>query len=118
MRARRPALLGKGDGPMAVSRCSRVLVGLGMALLAAQPGLVAAQDANLAALPGLTPAAPRYSQPQLQQMLAPIALYPDQLVTPILIAAGYPLEVGEAARWVRDPAHAGLAGDALALALE
>ena len=36
---------------------------------------------------------------ELAQMLAPIALYPDSLLTHILIAATYPLEVVEAQRW-------------------
>ncbi|WP_051275573.1 DUF3300 domain-containing protein [Aestuariibacter salexigens] len=38
-------------------------------------------------------------QAQLDQMLAPIALYPDTLLSHILIAATYPLEVVEADRW-------------------
>ena len=50
-----------------------------------------------------------YSQQELDQMLAPIALYPDQLLTQILMAATYPLEVVKAARWSR--AHPGLQGD-------
>ncbi|HBP90525.1 MAG TPA: DUF3300 domain-containing protein [Nitrospirales bacterium] len=43
--------------------------------------------------------APTFSQKELDQMLAPIALYPDSLLSQILIAATYPLEVVEAARW-------------------
>lgn len=42
-------------------------------------------------------------------MLAPIALYPDPLLSQILMAATYPLEIVEAARWVR--ANPGLRGD-------
>lgn len=42
-----------------------------------------------------------YSQAELDQMLAPIALYPDALLMQILMAATYPLEVEEAARWSR-----------------
>ncbi|ABZ77575.1 conserved hypothetical protein [Shewanella halifaxensis HAW-EB4] len=41
----------------------------------------------------------QYSEGQLAQMLAPIALYPDSLLTHILIAATYPLEVVQAHRW-------------------
>ena len=33
-------------------------------------------------------------------MLAPIALYPDALLSQILIAASYPFEVAEAERWI------------------
>jgi hypothetical protein len=50
-----------------------------------------------------------YSQAELDQMLAPIALYPDGLLSQVLMASTYPLEVVEAARWSR--AHPGLQGD-------
>lgn len=39
------------------------------------------------------------SQQALDQMLAPIALYPDSLLSQMLMAATYPLEVVEASRW-------------------
>src|SRR5690606_1660446 len=52
-----------------------------------------------------------YTQQELDQMLAPIALYPDALLAQVLMAATYPLEVVQAARFVqRNP---GLGGDAL-----
>ena len=38
-------------------------------------------------------------QAQIDQMLAPIALYPDTLLSHILVASTYPLEVIQAARW-------------------
>ncbi|MEP1383102.1 MAG: DUF3300 domain-containing protein [Paraglaciecola sp.] len=38
-------------------------------------------------------------QAEVDQMLAPIALYPDTLLSHILVAATYPLEVVQAARW-------------------
>ncbi len=41
-----------------------------------------------------------FSEAQLAQMLAPIALYPDSLLTHILIASTYPIEVVEADRWI------------------
>jgi len=56
-------------------------------------------------------AAPGYSQDELDQLLAPIALYPDQLLTQVLMAATYPLEVVEAARLVQQ--NPDLQGDAL-----
>ncbi|WP_394128992.1 DUF3300 domain-containing protein [Shewanella maritima] len=40
------------------------------------------------------------SEAELAQALAPIALYPDSLLTHILIAATYPLEVVQAQRWL------------------
>jgi hypothetical protein len=51
-----------------------------------------------------------YSQAELDQMLAPIALYPDVLLSQVLMAATYPLEVVEASRWTR--ANPSLEGDA------
>jgi hypothetical protein len=39
------------------------------------------------------------SQGQLAQMLAPIALYPDTVLTHILISATYPMDVVQAERW-------------------
>jgi len=63
------------------------------------------------------PAQPAYTRPQLEGMLAPIALYPDQLLGQILMASAYPLEIVEADRWARDPAHAGLKGPELEAAL-
>lgn len=40
-----------------------------------------------------------FSDAELAQMLAPIALYPDSLLTHILIASTYPIEIVEAHRW-------------------
>ncbi len=62
-------------------------------------------------------APPAYSQQQIDQMTAPIALYPDQLVAQILMAATYPLEIVEANRWLKKPENAQLHGDPLAQAL-
>jgi hypothetical protein len=59
-----------------------------------------------------------YSIEQLDALLAPVALYPDALLTPLLIASTNPVQVVEAARWVAEPANAALKGDALARALE
>jgi len=59
-----------------------------------------------------TPPAPRNAaatQAELDQMLAPIALYPDSLLSQIFMASTYPLEVVEAARWSR--ANPGLKGE-------
>ena len=55
---------------------------------------------------------------RLEQMLAPIALYPDELLGDILMAATYPLDVVKAARWVQDPHNASLKGDELFAALK
>jgi hypothetical protein len=71
--------------------------------------------------PAPPPAAETFSvfrAEQLDQLLAPIALYPDALLAQILMAATYPLEIVKADRWLQDPAHANLQGDQLAAASE
>lgn len=50
-----------------------------------------------------------YGQAELDQMLAPLALYPDALLSQVLMASTYPLEIVEAARWSR--AHPAIQGD-------
>ena len=42
-----------------------------------------------------------FTEAELDQMLAPVALYPDTVLSHVLIAATYPLEVVQAARWSR-----------------
>src|SRR5262249_49542764 len=42
-----------------------------------------------------------FKKEEIEQMVAPIALYPDSLIAQILMACTYPLEVVEAARWVK-----------------
>jgi hypothetical protein len=53
---------------------------------------------------------------ELEQLVAPIALYPDALLAQILMASTYPLEVVSAARWVK--ANPDLQGQALEDALQ
>src|SRR5271165_1202951 len=63
--------------------------------------------------------APPYAQQtsdQLQQLVAPIALYPDSLVAQILAAATFPEQVVVADRWLQ--AHPDLKGDALGQAVD
>ena len=52
----------------------------------------------------------QFKPEELDQMLAPIALYPDALLAQTLMAATYPLEVVDAARWAK--ANPTLKGDA------
>src|SRR5215831_2719378 len=59
-----------------------------------------------------------FNAEQLDALLASIALYPDELLTQLLMASTFPLEVVAAARWVEDPAHKSVTGDALVKALE
>jgi len=86
----------------------QVLTWLLILLLAAPPAAMG-QDAGGASQSTLT-------EEQLTQMVAPIALYPDELLSQILMASTYPLEVVQASRWVKQ--NKGLKEDALAKALE
>jgi hypothetical protein len=56
------------------------------------------------------------SSDELNQLVAPIALYPDALVAQVLAGSTYPTEVVEAARW--QAANPGLAGASLAAAVD
>jgi uncharacterized membrane protein YgcG len=65
------------------------------------PAGVVAQDTEESAQPQGESAQPqKFSKEELAQMLAPIALYPDSLLSQILMASTYPLEVVEADRWI------------------
>jgi hypothetical protein len=85
----------------------RTLAWLLIVLLTAPPGVIAQQQ----------PASQQVFKPEeLEQILATIALYPDPLVSQILMASTYPLEVALAERWVKQ--NASLKGDAVTAALE
>ena len=90
-------------------------------LLVAAPALCGAQPiqppTQAEAQAALNPA-PTFTQPQLDQMLAPIALYPDQLLTQLLMAATFPDQVVDAGKWLQDGSNAGLKGDDLVAALQ
>src|SRR5262249_18762561 len=88
-----------------------------LALAALMPGVsfAAADAANAAADAAPAPAQQTLGNAALDPPVAPIALYPDALVTQVLMAATYPLEVVQAARWVK--ANKSLKGDKLDNAL-
>ena len=88
---------------------------LGEALLL---GTLAASNALAQEPPQQVEATERFTNGELDQLLAPIALYPDGLVGQILMAATYPLEVVEADRWLQDADNAALAGGGLTEALD
>jgi hypothetical protein len=69
---------------------------------------VSAQDAP--------PQQPTFKPEELEQIVAPIALYPDSLLAQIFMASTYPLEIVEAARWSKE--NPKVTGDALQTALE
>jgi hypothetical protein len=69
--------------------------------------------------PGATPSKadkPAFKPEELEQILAPIALYPDDLLTQVLMSSTYPIEVVQADRWAKS--NKTLKGDAAAKALE
>jgi hypothetical protein len=72
---------------------------------------LAAALAFAMALPGWAQGeAPTFSKERLDQLLAPVALYPDSLLTQVLMAATYPAQVAEAVAW--SAAHPNDKGDA------
>jgi hypothetical protein len=68
------------------------------ALSLAQAQSPPAGTAPSAAAPAAPAAAPM-SKEALEQLLAPIALYPDSLLSQVLMASTYPADVAEAAKW-------------------
>jgi hypothetical protein len=75
---------------LAVSTCMALAVGAAYA-----------QSEEAAAAAPYSVAQGAYTEEDLDQMLAPVALYPDELLSQVLMAATYPLEVVQAARWSR-----------------
>src|ERR1700733_4691873 len=66
--------------------------------------------------PAQAPPHAQQTPDQLEQLVAPIALYPDSLVAQILAASTFPEQVVEADRWLQ--AHSDLKGDALGQAID
>jgi hypothetical protein len=75
---------------LALTRC----LPIGLAILLAAPPLPHAQQSS-------APEAPPFKPEELEQIVAPIALYPDPLVAHIMMASTYPLEVIQAARFAK-----------------
>ena len=82
-------------------------------LLFVRPGFAFQADPSLTPLP--TQGAPA-SEQELEQLVAPIALYPDELAAQVLAASTYPDQVVEADRWIQQ--HSDLKGQALAEAVD
>src|SRR5712664_2190954 len=73
----------------------------------ASGGQASGQSSDQAPAPAV-----KQSPQELQQLVAPIALYPDALVAQILAASTYPTQIVEAERWLQR--HSDLKGDKLA----
>ncbi len=85
--------------------------GVGLALIVAGGGAVVNAQA-----PGPLPKSQQtptqiWSPQQLDDLVAPIALYPDPLLGQVLAASTYPLEIVEAQQWLKS--NSGLAGASL-----
>ncbi|MDR3554443.1 MAG: DUF3300 domain-containing protein [Syntrophobacteraceae bacterium] len=80
-----------------------VLALLGVFMVMSAPCKVFAQGEEAPAV--------SFSQQELDQMLAPVALYPDSLLAQILIAATFPNQVMDANNWLK--AHPGMGRDQL-----
>jgi len=90
---------------------------LAVAILVAFAPMATHAQAPAAPATAAAPAgAKAFSQQELDELLAPIALYPDALLAQVLMASTYPLQVVEAARWVK--ANPGVKGTALEDALQ
>jgi hypothetical protein len=61
-------------------------------------------------------APPKIPNDQLDSLVAPIALYPDPLLSQVLVASTYPLEIVQLQQWLEK--HKDLKGDALVAAVE
>jgi uncharacterized membrane protein YgcG len=84
-------------------------------LFASADQVAFADQGDQSAAPPPAQAAQQTSE-QVQQLVAPIALYPDPLVAQILAASTYPAQVVEAWRWMQE--HSGLKGQQLADAVD
>ncbi|HEX5011400.1 MAG TPA: DUF3300 domain-containing protein [Planctomycetota bacterium] len=102
---------GASPGPSPLLRAGALLT---LAVLA----VAQVQEPTAPAAPAAPPAGDsgQLSPEQLEQMLAPIALYPDDLLAQILMACTYPLEIVQADRWAKE--HKTPTGDEAARLLE
>ncbi|HVP49087.1 MAG TPA: DUF3300 domain-containing protein [Bryobacteraceae bacterium] len=79
---------------------SRQLLSIVCVLLMLPAGALLFAQEPAPAVPAPPPAQP-LSPDQLDNLVAPIALYPDRLLSQVLVAATYPLEIVEAAQWLQ-----------------
>ena len=86
-----------GFKPFRTFATRAVVVFLSLLLLA--PGIAFAQDQAQPAAP--PPPDQTLSPDQLDDLVAPVALYPDPLLSQLLVAATYPLEVVQAYQWLQ-----------------
>jgi hypothetical protein len=90
-----------------------------MAILKQIQAVVLSFAITMVAIPGYAqetkPTSAMPSAKELQQLVAPIALYPDNLVAQVLAGSTYPTQIVEAERWMQE--HKNLQGKELAQAV-
>jgi hypothetical protein len=100
--------------------CARAALTIGLVLALAGTAVAQetalAPDADAGATAPAEPDAPAFNAEQVEQMLAPIALYPDALLMQILMSSTYPLEIVAADRWAKK--NTTITGDAIEKAVE
>src|SRR6266850_1480935 len=87
-----------------------------LAVLACLLGVPLGASAQSPTPPAATPSEQLLKAEELDALVAPIALHPDNLLAEILMASTYPLEVVQADRWVSE--NKNLKGDQLKAAVE
>jgi hypothetical protein len=90
---------------------SALLFASGNPIACAQEKQPAPPAHNKASAPAPAPA-PQIPADQLDALVAPVALYPDQMLSQVLVASTYPLEIVQAQQWVQQ--NSNLKGSALA----
>src|ERR1019366_1816719 len=98
----------------ALSSGARPAVAAILAVLLLGAGVLLAQQAPPAPPP--PPPDQALSPDQLDDLIAPIALYPDPLLSQVLVATTYPLELVQAYQWVQK--NPGISGPALTQAAQ
>jgi hypothetical protein len=88
---KRISIVAKKGGCMKMKRMFPGAMILVLALILFIPAVVLGQNESKKA----------FSQEELEQMLAPIALYPDSLLTQVLMASTYPIEIVQADRFAK-----------------
>jgi hypothetical protein len=106
----------KSKPKMALGRLSFGAAAFAFAVGIATAPLHAQNTVSVPQAQSQSPSEQTLSEGQLEQLVAPIALYPDPLLTQVLMASTYPLEVVEAARWSSD--NPGISGAALQTAMQ
>ena len=87
-------------------RLSMIILALSVSWAAPTIGQTAGQ-AGSAAPQAQNANAPVFSAQEVDAMVASIALYPDALLSQVLMAATYPLEIVQAARWSKSTGNIG-----------